>query len=98
MAGYLIANITVTDPDRYRPYRDQVIPVIEQYGGRYLIRAEAVRPVEGAFDFDWLVVIAFPTLDAVHRFYNSPEFAPLLRLRTETTRSNVALVEGFAPG
>ena len=31
--GYLLANVTVTDGERYEDYRRQVLPVVEQYGG-----------------------------------------------------------------
>lgn len=97
MTAYLIANITVTDPKRYAPYRAQAPAIITQYGGRYLVRAGALHPLEGGFDFDRFVVIEFPSLEAAKRFYESPEYAPLLKLRMETTMSQVAFVEGYAP-
>jgi uncharacterized protein (DUF1330 family) len=97
MKAYLIANITVTDPERYPSYRTAVPPVVAQYGGRFLVRAGAVHPLEGEFGFDRFVVIEFPSLEAARQFYDSPEYAPLLKLRMETTKSQVALVEGYAP-
>ena len=97
MTAYLIANITVTDPERYPPYRAQVPEVVARYGGRFLVRAGAVHPLEGEFGFDRFVVIEFPSMEAARRFYGSPEYAPLLKLRMETTRSQVAFVEGYAP-
>ncbi len=97
MAAYLIANITITNLERYEPYRAQVPAVIEQYGGRYLIRAGAVHPTEGDLGLDRFVVIEFPSLEGARRFYDSPEYAPLLKLRSESSRSQVALVEGCGP-
>jgi uncharacterized protein (DUF1330 family) len=97
MTAYIIANITVTDPERYPQYRAQTPAVVAQYGGHFLVRAGAVHPLEGEFGFDRFVVIEFPSLEAARRFYDSPEYAPLLKLRMETTRSQVALVEGYAP-
>lgn len=97
MTAYMIANITVTDPERYPPYRAQVPAVVAQYGGRFLVRAGAVHPLEGEFGFDRFVIIEFPSLETAKRFYDSPEYAPLLKLRMETTRSQVAFVEGTTP-
>jgi uncharacterized protein (DUF1330 family) len=97
MAAYLIGNITVTDPERFPAYRERVPAVIAQYGGRYLVRAGAVHPLEGELGIDRFVVLEFPSLEAARRFYDSPEYAPLLKLRKETTRSHVAFVEGYAP-
>jgi uncharacterized protein (DUF1330 family) len=95
MAAYLIANITITDPKRYPEYREKVPPVIAQYGGTFLVRGGAVHPVEGDLGVDRLVVIEFPSMEAARRFYDSPEYAPLLKLRLETARSQVAFVEGY---
>jgi len=39
MAGYLIANIDVKDRAMFEKYRQQVAPLIEKFGGRYLVRA-----------------------------------------------------------
>lgn len=97
MKCYLVANITITDPARYRSYRELVPAVIAQYGGQYLVRAGAVHPLEGDFDLDRFVIIEFPSMDAATRFYRSPEYAPLLELRSETTHSHVAFIEGYAP-
>jgi uncharacterized protein (DUF1330 family) len=98
MTAYLIANITVTDPARYQEYRAKVSSVVAQYGGRFLVRAGMVHPLEGDLGLDRVVVIEFPSLDAARRFYDSAEYAPLLKLRAETTRSQVAFVEGVPPG
>jgi len=97
MPAYLVANITITDPERYPRYRAQVPQVLAQYGGRFLVRAGAVHPLEGDLGLDRFVVIEFPSLEAARRFYDSPEYAPLLKLRMETTKSEVALIEGYVP-
>ena len=97
MTAYLIANISVTDPDRYAGYRTQVPKVLAQYGGRFLVRGGALHPLEGDMGLDRFVVIEFPSLEAARRFYDSPEYAPLLKLRIQTATSQVALVEGYGP-
>jgi uncharacterized protein (DUF1330 family) len=93
--AYLIANIKITDPGRYPEYREQVPKVLAQYGGRFLVRAGAVHLLEGDLGLDRFVVIEFPSPDAAQRFYDSKEYAPLLKLRMETTDSKVAIVEGY---
>jgi uncharacterized protein (DUF1330 family) len=42
MAAYVLADITILDPDVYEDDRGQVLAVIEKYGGRYLVRASEV--------------------------------------------------------
>jgi uncharacterized protein (DUF1330 family) len=53
--------------------------------------------LENAEGFDRVVVLEFPSLDAARAFYHSPEYAPLLKLRIETTESQVVLVDGYSP-
>lgn len=97
MPAYLIANIRVTDPARFAEYRDRVAPMIAAYGGRYLIRGGAVTPVEGEPVLDRVVVLEFPDMPALRRFYDSADYAPLIALRQSASTGDVALVEGYAP-
>ena len=97
MKGYLVANITVTDPNGMAEYREKVPAVVAQYGGRYLVRAGVIHPKEGELGLDRFVVLEFPSVEAATRFYESAEYAPLLKLRRETTQSQVAIVEGLEP-
>ena len=97
MPAYLIANIEVTDPATFEKYRAGVPAVIAQYGGRYLIRGGRTETVEGDPDVQRLVVLEFPTRAALRAFYDSPEYAPLLKLRTASSRSDVVLAEGYTP-
>ena len=96
MAGYLIANIDVHDPETFAKYRDQVAPLIAKFGGRYLVRGGALEQVEaGAASFKRVVILEFPSLAEVKRFYESADYAPVLELRLKSSKGEVALVEGF---
>ena len=95
MPGYLVANITITDPARFAEYGAQAPAVVALYGGRYLVRGGAITAVEGELGLDRFVVLEFESMAAVRRFYDSAEYAPLLKLRTESTVSRVAFAEGF---
>jgi uncharacterized protein (DUF1330 family) len=68
--------------------------VIAQYGGRYLVRGGQVETVEGEWHVPRLVVLEFPSMEQLKRFYYSAEYAPLLELRQKSTRSVLAFVEG----
>jgi uncharacterized protein (DUF1330 family) len=96
VAGYLIANIEVTDPPAFEEYRRQVAPVVARFGGRYLIRGGDLRHLEGNLPVRRLVVLEFPTVEAAQRFYDSPEYQPLLQIRLASTRSDVLLAPGYS--
>ena len=42
MAGYVVVDVEVTNPSAYEEYRKQVMPTIEAYGGRFLVRGRYV--------------------------------------------------------
>ncbi len=94
MPAYLLARIVVHDDAKYAEYRAQVPPVIAAHGGRYLVRGGAVDVKEGDPPDGRLVVVEFPDMEAARAFYGSAEYAPLLKLRADSTKSEVVFVEG----
>jgi uncharacterized protein (DUF1330 family) len=97
MAGYLVANIEVTDPKGFDEYRQKVAPLIAQFGGRYIVRGGDLRSLEGNLPIKRLVVLEFPSLDAAQRFYDSAEYKPVLQIRLASAKSDVVLVAGYSP-
>jgi uncharacterized protein (DUF1330 family) len=87
----------VTDPAGFERYRTAVPAVIARHGGRYLVRGGAMQPVEGALGLKRLVILEFPSMEALRGFYDSTEYAPLLQLRLDSTQSDVVFVEGYDP-
>jgi len=96
MAGYVVAEVEVTDAATYEEYRKLVPATIAKYGGKYLVRGGAVERKEGAWEPKRLVVLEFPSLEQARKWYVSPEYAPALALRLKAARSKVLLVEGAA--
>jgi uncharacterized protein (DUF1330 family) len=95
MAVYAVVNVRVTDPARYEEYRAEVPATIERYGGRYLARGGAVEVLEGDWDPQRLVVLEFESMERFREWYDSPEYAPLRRLRGEAAATQFAVVEGL---
>lgn len=93
--GYLVASIEVRDAAKFDAYRRQVPAVIAAFGGRYVVRGAPLDVVEGSLPFARMVVVEFPSLIGARRFYESAEYAPLLKLRVDSTHSSVAFVEGY---
>jgi uncharacterized protein (DUF1330 family) len=95
MAAYLIAQVNVTDPETFAQYSSRVPGVIEQYGGRYLVRGGATEAVEGSWTPTRLVVVEFPSMEQLKRFYHSDEYAPLIELRNQSARTDMTFAEGI---
>lgn len=94
MAGYIIAEVNVTDPVRYEEYRKQVLATVEAYGGAFRVRGGRSVGLEGAPPAGRLVVLEFPSYEQAKAWYESPEYAGPKALRQATSDGRVLLVEG----
>ena len=97
MAGYLVAQLEITDPQTFEDYRDKVPAVIARFGGRYLVRGGEISVLEGDWPAPRLVVIEFDSTDEARRFYESEAYQEILPLRLAAARGTAAIVEGIAP-
>jgi len=58
----------------------------ELYGGRYLTKGGSHRfPEGGHWKPERVVVIEFPEMQSLDRWYTSPEYQPLIALRKQCT-------------
>lgn len=94
MSAYVIAEIDITDPAAYEDYRRQVPDVIARYGGKYIVRGGRVEPLEGGWSPKRIAVVEFPSMEQALKFYRSPEYEPLLRIRQKASRGKLIIVEG----
>jgi uncharacterized protein (DUF1330 family) len=94
MAAYMIADITIHNPEVFAEYRAQVPATIAKYGGRYLARGGAHEVLEGDWRPSRLIVLEFPSMAAAKAWYGSPEYAPLIKLRQRASTGPLVLVEG----
>lgn len=95
MAGYVIAEVEVTDPAAYEEYRKLVPATIARYGGRFLVRGGVVETKEGGWSPARLVVLEFPSLEQARRWYHSPEYAPALAIRLKAASAKLVIAEGM---
>jgi len=94
MAAYVVVDIEVTDPVAFEEYRKGVPATIAKYGGRYIVRGGMAETLEGGWDPKRLVILEFPSTEAVKRWYFSEEYKPLLAMRLRASKGSLVLVEG----
>lgn len=93
-AGYVIAQINVTDPVAYETYVRQVGPTVDRFGGEFLVRGGRAETFEAAPVGTRNVVIRFPTYQAARAWYHSDDYAPVRALRMQASNSIQTIVEG----
>lgn len=94
MAAYLIVHSTISDEAQYQKYRDAVVPLIARFGGKFIVRGAAVEALEGRHDGRRMVIFEFPSIDAIHAFWNSPEYVPVKKIREGAAALDVWAVAG----
>ena len=94
MAGYVIADVEVTDPELFGEYRKLVAQTVEAYGGRYLARGGDSELVEGGRAPGRTVIIEFESVERAREWYWSAEYEPVKRMRLESANTNLIITEG----
>lgn len=94
MPAYIIAQVRVTDPERYADYRAGVPAVVEKYGGRFLVRGPSVEVLEGSHDGRRVVILEFATMAKLRAFWDSPEYSALRALRQSASEGDLWAVDG----
>ena len=92
--GYVVAQITVTDPDAYPAYMAKVKPVIAKFGGEFLVRGGRSQSYEGTPPGERTVVVRFPSYDAALEWYHSEDYAEAKAMRMAASTSVQTIVEG----
>lgn len=73
MPAYMIAEMTVNNPDHYERYKAAAGDIIKKYGGRYEARGGSITPLEGASPQP-VVVVEFDNVEAARRWYQSDDY------------------------
>lgn len=94
MAGYVIVDITVEDPETYETYKASVWPSIEAYGGKFLVRGGATETMEGEWSPERLVVLEFESATQAKKWWNSEEYREPKAMRQSASKAHLLIVEG----
>ena len=95
MPVYLIAQVDIADPERYREYTRHTPRIVAQHGGRFIARGAAPLVLEGPPTTKRIVVIEFPSMEHVKAFYNSPDYVRARAIRAEASTGQLVVIEGY---
>ena len=94
MAGYVVAQINMTNKQGFKVYAEQVPETIKQFGGKYVVRAGEYTSMEGKWDYTRNVIIEFPTYEKALEWYNSDLYKPVKELRQKNSDGNIIIIKG----
>jgi uncharacterized protein (DUF1330 family) len=96
MKAYCIVYEILDDPKVFEEYRSQVMPTIEAFEGRFLVRGGAFTALEGEMPYQRIAMLEFPSREKAEAWYHSPAYQRILPLRTKSSRCQFILVDGVA--
>jgi len=93
MAGYFVANYTITNQAEYKEYLAAVGPSLTAHNAETIVVDRDSEPLEGSAR-QVTVVLRFPTKAAARAWYESPEYRAIRHLRTDNTEGIAVFAEG----
>jgi len=93
MAGYFVANYTITNQADYKDYLAAVGPILQAHGAENIVVDRGCEVLEGAAG-QVTVVLRFATKAAAGAWYQSPEYQAIKHLRTDNTEGLAVIAEG----
>ena len=95
MTVYALAQLTIHDRVRYGRYQSRFMDVLRRYHGRLLAADESPRVVEGAWEREKVVLLAFANEAAYRGFAESAEYLEIAKDRKAGADAVVLLVRGI---
>ena len=95
--AYLMVEMNVTDPERYKAYIAEAPAAVKAAGGEYLVRGGRHETLEGDWKPHRVAMLRFPSYEAAKSFYDSEMYRAACAKRAGTTEYfNMVVVEGVA--
>ena len=93
MAGYFVANYTITNQAEYKEHLAAVAPILKAHGAERVVVDRDSEPLEGSAG-QVTIVLRFATKAAAKAWYQSPEYQGISHLRTDNTEGIGVIAEG----
>jgi uncharacterized protein (DUF1330 family) len=94
MAGYIIVDVKVHDPETYEEYKKLVMPTLEAYGGKFVVRGGRTETLEGAWVPERLVILEFESVERAKEWWGSQEYDGPKRMRQSASQASLIVAEG----
>ena len=95
-SAYLIVDTKIHDTLKYEEYKKLAKPIIESYGGEYIVRGgELYIDQSDLWAPTRFVIIKFNSMKKAKEFLSSKVYEPVKSMRLDAAHSTTLLVEGL---
>jgi len=81
--AYVVGHLTVKDAEKWAEYRNQVPATLAPWGAELVLRGKRVAILAGEHSHVDIVVIRFPSQEAINSWHSSPAYQALIPLRQQ---------------
>lgn len=97
MKAYVVNSYNIHDFETYKEYPPQVRPLLQKYGAKVLAMEINPKTLEGKAK-TMNAIIEFPSEQAIHDFYNDPEYQAFIHLRHHSSSDcTMVVLKEFQP-
>jgi len=93
-SAYILANITVTNPEQYEEYKKLSSAAMKAQGAEVCVRGGKVEVLEGDWAPERVVLLKFPSVEAARKFNDSVEYGAARKSRQGAAVMRMVLIEG----
>jgi uncharacterized protein (DUF1330 family) len=94
MPAYIIADVTITNEDQMKIYREWSTRAIQEHGAEVLVRGGRIVPLEDGWTPERIVVLKFKDLEAAQTYYASEAYTKAREAREGAGSIRMIAVEG----
>ena len=95
--AYVIVEMNISDPERYKEYMARAPAAVKAAGGEYLVRGGRHETLEGDWQPHRVAMLRFPGFEQAKAFYDGELYTQARGYRAGATEYfNMVLVEGVA--
>ena len=91
--GYVVANIRVTNQEKFQRFSGMAGSAIKKYGGKVLARGPDADRLEGNVS-GIVMMIEFESKEAANTFYYSEEYQAAKAVREACSDTDFMIIEG----
>ncbi len=96
MSAFLLCDVEVKDREKLMEYLRLSEHTLEPYGGKFHVQAGQIEVIEGAWNPKVIIIAEFPSMAKAQEWYNSAEYAPALKVKSDAIERNMIVVEGLS--
>jgi uncharacterized protein (DUF1330 family) len=93
-AAYIVAEVTITNEDQMKLYREWSTRAMQEFGAEVLVRGGRVEALEGDWKPQRVVVLKFSDLATAQAYYRSETYTRARKVREGAGSIRMFAVEG----